>query len=359
MKVPRERLEPPEWPDRIRAAWAESCSSAELFEEAGGAQHWAPATRRLVERGLGLYLGFLSMRRWLRKDQGPEDLLNVEWLRGYAKCCAQRMLRPASKVTRFNMLNEALRVMTPLADRTTLVRVLRRLQKAQRAQPKSAASSVSSSELYEAGIARMERVAAAKYEKRDVQAIQYGDGLMMAMLAAKPLRISTVARTDVDLHLVKIAGRYRWSFDALETKNYERTRTDLPQRLTPYIDRWLETYRSILLKGNSNAAMWISCHRQRMACSTLHARFAAATRTELAERISPHEVRKIVATSVAVSMPEEARIIPQLLDHRSDAVAKRDYILADSLSASGRYLASLEKRRAEARARSRKPGSTL
>ena len=145
MKMPRERLEPPEWPDRIRAAWAGTCSSAELFEEAGGAQHWAPGTRRLVERGLGLYLGFLSMRRWLLKDLGPEDLLNVGWLKGYAEFCAERMLRPATKVTRFNMLNEALRVMAPLADRTTLVQVLRRLQKAQRAQPKSAASSVSSS----------------------------------------------------------------------------------------------------------------------------------------------------------------------------------------------------------------------
>jgi hypothetical protein len=255
------------------------------------------------------------------------------------------MLRPASKVTRFNMLNEALRVMAPLADRTTLVRVLRRLQKAQRAQPKSAATSVSSSELYEAGIARMDRVVAAKYEKRDVQAIQYGDGLMMAMLAAKPLRISTVARTDVGAHLVKIAGRYRWSFDALETKNYERARADLPERLTPYIDRWLDSFRPTLLKGGSSPA------RGRMSVVTLYARFCAATLQELGERINPHKVRKIVATSVAVSMPEQAHIIPQLLDHRSDAIAKRHYILADSLSASARYLACLEKRRAEARSR--------
>jgi hypothetical protein len=351
MSAPRERLEPPEWPDRIRATWEETRSATELFDEAGGAQHWASATRRLVERGLGLYLGFLSLHRWLRQDLEPADLLNVTWLKGYAEYCAKRKLRPASQVTRFNMLNETLRVMAPLADRTTLVRVLRRLQKVQRAQPRRPAPPVSSSDLYAAGIARMDRVATAKYEKRDVQAIQYGDGLMMAMLAAKPLRISTVTRTDIDVHLVKIAGRYRWSFDALETKNAQPSRSELPERLTPYIDRWLDTFRPTLLKGSSSPAMWISCYRGRMSTATLYARFCAATVQELGERINPHKVRKIVATSVAVSMPEEARIILQLLDHRSDAVAKRHYIIANSLSASARYLACLEKRRAEARSR--------
>jgi hypothetical protein len=159
-------------------------------------------------------------------------------------------LSAASIATRFNLLNEALRVMAPRDDRTHLVRLLRRLQWAARRQRKKRLPDVSASDLYAAGIARMKRIGAATYEKRDVQAVQYGDGLMMAMLAAKPVRISTLARTNVGLHLRRVDGRYVWAFAPTETKNNEPIRVEMPESLTVFIDRWLEAYRPVLLKGS-------------------------------------------------------------------------------------------------------------
>lgn len=351
MKRRRERLELGAWPLQLQQAWSAASTASDLFADSGAGQHWASATRCAVQRGLGLYLGFLESCGELHLDHGPADILTTCRLKAYAQFCFDRSLRPTSIATRFNMLNEALRVMAPQADRSLLIKVLRRLQKTQRAQPKKACPKISASELYEAGLARMDRVSVAQYEKRDVQAVQYGDGLMMAMLAAKPLRIGTLGRTDVGVHLVRSKDRYVWSFGAHETKNAERSRIELPARLTPYIDRWLQEFRPVLLKTARSPAMWISCYRNRMSTGVIYYRFCSATQQELGVRVNPHQVRAIVATSVAVAMPNEVRMVPALLDLRNDAVAKIHYILADRLSASDRYLARLETRREEAKHR--------
>jgi hypothetical protein len=91
-----------------------------------------------------------------------------------------------------------------------------------------------------------------------------------------------------------------------------------------------------------------------MAIDTGYARFCKATREELGVRINPHLVRDIVATGIAVEMPEAVGITPAILDHRSDQTARQHYNLADQLSASARYIAKVEIRRRSAFSAGRK-----
>jgi hypothetical protein len=85
-----------------------------------------------------------------------------------------------------------------------------------------------------------------------------------------------------------------------------------------------------------------------MAIDTGYARFCKAAREELGVRINPHLVRDIVATGIAVEMPEAVAITPAILDHRSDQTARQYYNLADQLSASARYNAKIDSRRRRA-----------
>ena len=225
---------------------------------------------------------------------------------------------------------------------------LRRLQRTAQPSRNKRAPLVAPSDLYEAGIARMNRVERTPYEKRDVQAVQYADGLMMAMLAAKPIRLRNLAGTRIGKNLFKRGEHYIWRFSVLETKNKEMIEAELPLRISPYIDRWLQHYREVLLRGNASDMFWISCYRGPMSYSSLYARFCSATRQELGVRINPHAVRDIVATGIAIALPDEVRMTPFLLDHRSDKTVNEHYNLADSLSASSRYLEQLEARRLQA-----------
>jgi hypothetical protein len=54
-------------------AWRKATSEAALFDDDGTAAHWSTVTRRGVERGLGLYLGFLAAGGRLRADDSPAN----------------------------------------------------------------------------------------------------------------------------------------------------------------------------------------------------------------------------------------------------------------------------------------------
>jgi integrase/recombinase XerD len=122
----------------------------------------------------------------------------------------------------------------------------------------------------------------------------------------------------------------------------------MPERLTPYIDHWLEHHRALLLAGGQADALWLTFRGTAMGRAAVYERFCSATEQELGVRINPHAVRHIVATGVAIALPEAVQMTPYLLDHRSDRTATEHYNLADGLSASARYLQCLEMRRQRA-----------
>jgi hypothetical protein len=180
-------------------------------------------------------------------------------------------------------------------------------------------------------------------------AAKYGDGLMMAMLAVKPVRRKNLTGTKLGTHLIKLQdGAYRWQFTAHETKTHQPIAADLPPTLTPFIDCWIESVRPVLLAGATSDAFWITVKGTGMASDTVYSRFCKATFEELGVRINPHLMRDIVATGIAIAMSEKAAIIPAMLDHGSSESSMGYFKLADAVSASARYLEVLEARRDQA-----------
>lgn len=159
------------------------------------------------------------------------------------------------------------------------------------------------------------------------------------------LRLRNLVGTTIGKNLLKVGNVYRWTFGAAETKTGLVIDALLPQRLTPYIDRWITHYRQLLLGPVASDALWISIKGQAMGRAAVYERICVATTQELGIRINPHAFRHIVATGVAIAMPEEVRLTPFLLDHRTERTVQEHYNLADSLSASSRYLERLGARR--------------
>jgi integrase/recombinase XerD len=168
------------------------------------------------------------------------------------------------------------------------------------------------------------------------------------MLVAKPVRLRNLVATTIGKNLIKVGDVYRWTFEAVETKTAEVIDALLPQRLTPYIDRWIGHHRRLLLGPTASDALWISIKGKAMGRAAVYERVCIVTKEELGIRINPHAFRHIVATGVAIAIPEEVRLTPFLLDHRTERTVQEHYNLADSLSASSRYLQRLEIRRRQA-----------
>lgn len=347
MSPPRTRRLVEEWPAADQDAWARACRPARLFAGRGRATRWSSTTRRNAEKGYGLYIAYLEGLGQIDLHASPAGRLGRELLEAYADALIGR-LKSSSIADRLRDLHEAVRVMWPDTNHEDLRVLVRHWQAIARRDERIAPTIVSPSDIFEAGLQRMKRVSEAVYEKRDVQAVQFGDGLMMSMLASKPLRPRNLRATRIGVHLLSRGPVYEWRFDATETKTYEPIRAELPAVLTPAIETWISKFRPVLLAGRESDAMWISCYRQPMAASTIAARFRAAMEDELGVALSAHHVRHCVATGVAIGMPGQVRMVPYLLDHRSDATLRKHYNLADTLSASAKYVGVLETRRARA-----------
>ena len=67
----------------------------------------------------------------------------------------------------------------------------------------------------------------------------YRDGLMIALLAARPLRRRNFAMITIGQHLIRVGPDWRLLFAAADTKTGQPIETDLPDRLVPYLEHYL------------------------------------------------------------------------------------------------------------------------
>lgn len=343
----RRGLSVAEWPTRDQQLWRAASETGALFDAHGAAAHWAAATRTQVENGYGLWLGFLAANGKLQPDVSPVVRVELANLNGYITELSKR-LAPVSVASRVRDLAEALRVMVPGCDRSLVMRALRRLERDAKPSRDLRSRLVSPTDLFEAGIHRMDRLNQAEHTAPMLRAVHYADGLRIAMLAAKPVRLKNLVATRLGAHLVKIGPTYRWKFARHETKTGELIDAELPLRLNEYIERWVTHYRRELATDHSGNAMWVSLVGTPMERAAVYERVCIATEEELGRRINPHAFRAIVATGVAVAMPDKVELTPFLLDHRTDRTVAAHYNLAGSLSASEAYLKRLEARRRQA-----------
>ena len=303
--MPKQRFYIPleEWPSGDRRAFERALQSGGLFEAQGLASRWAPHTRIGAVKGYGHWLRHLKSTGRLDDHLAPTARATKVALAEYVADLETR-LAPASVASRTRALLVVLRVIEPTADHELVRRVVKNTRVRMTQQRDKRERLVAPAELYGAGLARMERnrVLAGQHK---TAAIRYSDGLMMAALAAKPIRRRNLVGTRIGEHLKRSpSGHYELRFAAQETKTKQAIVADLPATLTPYIDYWINVARPVLLGSGQSDAMWLTTTGTNMACETAYTRFCRATNEELGVRINPHLVRDIVATGIAITMPE-------------------------------------------------------
>ena len=239
-----------------------------------------------------------------------------------------------------------LAVIDPSGDRERLGRVVRHLKRAAKPSRDQNHLLVSPSDMFYAGIRRMDR--ALPLAETDVRhAAKYRDGLMMSAIVCKALRRRNFAGMLIGTNITRnVMDVYQVRFRPVETKSRRPIQAELSRKLTSYFDRWLTTIRPLLLNGRSSDAMWVTMAGADLSPETFHNRLCNATEQELGKRINPHLTRKRVCTGVAIARPELVKMVGSLLDQTTDQSAA--YNLADQLSASRAYLDLLEERRQQA-----------
>ena len=203
-------------------------------------------------------------------------------------------------------------------------------------------------------MARAEREVALPGWRR---ALLYRDGLLIALVAHRPLRRANVVGARIGVELVRRGELWWLLYDGTVTKTHVPIEVPVPVALMPALERYLAVWRPRLLErplrrgvepaGN---ALWVSVIGSAMGAQALYDLMVKHTRAAFGRGVSPHLVRDIAATTIAIEDPARVRMAGPVLGHRNFATTERHYIQAGTVEAARQHQAIIEdlRRRAPA-----------
>jgi integrase len=250
----------------------------------------------------------------------------------------------ATRISRLEELHQAARVMGPGRDWSWLRRLAGRVRARHRPARDKRPRLVGADELFGLGLDLMARAAGTPRQ----QAVQYRDGLAIALLAARPLRRANLAGLRLGASLVRQRGGWWILLPGAETKTGEPIEMPWPEALLPMLETWTAVHRPVLEahRGRwhrpAEGALWLSADGSPMTGMALYDRITAATKEAFGAPVNPHLFRDCAATTIAVETPEEVGVASGVLGHRGRATTERYYNQARAVDAARRLQATVQ-----------------
>ena len=325
MSRPRTALLFPEWPKLDQDLWQAANSTGKFLESDGKAAHWKDKTRKGVVKRYSLWLGYLSSTDQLDPKTSPSDRTCKETLAGYVEWLEARGNASTTVSSCVRDLEEAIRVMEPNADRS-LIKELNVTLRA-REQPVRAkhARIMHPDDLLSGSLAYLDNVPNLKFRGDNLRAGKYRDGLVIAFLACRPVRLENLTTIALGRHLTRDGDGWFCQFGADEMKDNQSLSFTFPNRLVPYLLTYLNIYRPILIKDNDFPELWISTRRTPMSEQSIHCNTCSMTEDLFGKPINPHLFRDCAASALATDDPEHILAIARILGHSSIETSTRHY----------------------------------
>jgi integrase/recombinase XerD len=323
----RRSLPLAEWPASDQAGWAGLLEDGDILRDRGAGAHWAPTTRVGIIQSYGHWLGWLQRNRPEDLGLEPANRVKPAVIAAYAAWMGE-IVAPLSAALRMQHILRVVVLLAPEQDWSWLKRLARRMES--RAVPVRIKKGklIGAQELYAQGAAMMaEATRSTVPDWRDAQ--HFRDGLMLCLLASRPLRMRNFSAIEIGRHLCRRGAGFNLRFKGAETKTGQEIDQPVPTTLAPLITRYLEVYRP-LLRGRAKAPLptdllWISRNGTPMERGTIYPRIITLTSRELGMRINPHMFRDCAATSIATEDPEHVRITMQILGHSTIRTSEKHY----------------------------------
>lgn len=329
-----------EWPKAHRRAWETALAPKDILDTENRSVEWRPAS---VVRNRKAYGVWLAWNIWKGKDiaeSRPEQLVTRAEVKAFVGDL-QGVNASYTVRDRIQALYSVMLILAPPCrafDWNWLSKGMMRLN-AIAIPSRNKLSRLKSAPAIEAlGFQLM--VEADKAEKTGAmtlieRALCYRDGLMIALLIHRPLRLSNFAALALDTTIVMLEDKVLIAIPANLSKNKRRNESEFPHSLMAPFHRYLEVYRPILESKSVNAqrnagpaplqALWVS--RGGAALDPESIKGAIKRRTKLAFRkhIPPHLFRDVVATTLIQDTPASARLASGVLGHSDMRITEKHY----------------------------------
>jgi len=233
------------WPEDDRTRWeAAFKAGVDRCDDCGPAAHVSESTRLMLLFGYRRFLAFLLAHRPSLLSRAPGERVDRKIIEAYVSC------QPASCGGKsialyLHTLQLALRYICPGEDWSWLLSITKRIAAQAKRKPEKH-HLVTSETLYALGIELMDRaitnssVAEKAYMAR---ALDFRDGLMIALLALIPLRRRTLAALRIGKHVVQSGAQWALDIPAKDIKTRRSLDYPIPADLSARIDLYLNQFR--------------------------------------------------------------------------------------------------------------------
>jgi integrase len=332
------------WPIQDQTMWAKLTEPGPtILDDRGAFADSRPRTNAARQKNYSHWLNHIMLNHPGLLPLMPAARIRPETLAGWL-AILDRTVAPYTRMRRAVDLLAIARAMDPSADWGFLQRAVHALtvravpsrNKEPRIRP--------SAQLVELGLAQI-RKAATLPAGRARAATLHRDGLLIALLALRPLRLRNLAGLELGRTLHQTPVGWCITIPAEETKTHRKIEVAWPHDLVAALATYLELHRPVLLHGSTTRALWIGSSGQALAAHTIRQIIIRRTRAALGVPINPHLFRDCAATTLAIEDPAHVGAAATILGHASSGTTHKHYIQANTLAASRRHLAAVAARR--------------
>jgi integrase len=328
-----------QWPAIDRLAWENALAARRgRFGRRGVAAQLRDRSLAHYRESYGAWLSFLQGADALDPGVPPEQRLTPERLNGFVEAMWARGNRDSSVESRLVGLWRALTILAPNADLRWILRPGGRhlsevLDTAPRPKrPRSARN------LFDWGMRLLH--SAEEHPSAFKRAVQLRDGLIIALLAGRGLRVGELASLTLGRSVFRPQGGTHWR-NEIRPENRKAggvVSHRWSEVVEPFLEHYLRVARPLLLKGHQSDALWISWRSRPMAVEGLQGviQRRSATKFGAAGRMGPHAFRHALTTSTVLEAPGHVGIAPDILGHSSEA-SEKYYDWAGSVMAATAY----------------------
>jgi hypothetical protein len=250
------------------------------------------ATIDKAARGYGRWLGFLWSAGRLDIDAVPSARVTPANLNAFFWGMVQLGNADHTIVGRIGELVCALRIMEPYGNQGWILRPGGVALRQHLPMVRRSLEIHHLADLFLWGIDLMDEARALAELQRRGPMLR--DGLMIAMLALRGLRLRSVESLVLGRSILPDpeTGCWRLDIQPEEVKNHRHIATELPRILSPWIERYVTVERAEMLSGQATDAFWIGQRGAPLSASGVtnaiarrsEARFGAASRAARADR---------------------------------------------------------------------------
>jgi integrase/recombinase XerD len=334
------------WPDAERKAWQLACAGKGLDGLDNPAQAWRTRTVKKNEDGYGRYLAWLSRQGIFEENAPAATRITPDRIAAYTEELKAHLSSVSVAMT-LGALTSAARALSPQTNFAWLTKRVSRLKLRAKPERDKRHAVQHTLDLYLFGKDVMDN-ADTGYGRALAAAQRYQTGLMIALLAARPLRIRNFQDIVIGRSL-RWDGRHYWlTFNSDQTKTGAIIDEPFPSDLVPYLEIFLRVRRPLIVaqarKASGNGghrSLWVNRYGLPMNEPALRDLIKTYTRRRFGTAVWPHLFRHCLLTSVATDQPDLMKVSASLLGHTNHVTGEKHYNQAHMIDAGRRFTATV------------------